>query len=155
MTTETRSAADLIAGLEAARKQFLDALEGIPENGLTKTVSGDWSVKDILAHVASWDELCATDAERASRGHIPALLAFKDEEIDDWNDALMRGRTGFSVPQVWFELEDRRNRLVDALKSAPDAFISGPLAGRMCDILNEHDEIHAKELNEWRQSAGI
>lgn len=155
MTTETRSATDLLAGLDAARNQLRAAIEGLPEAEMTKPVDGTWSVKDMLAHIASWDELGATDIARASRGHIPALMSFKDEEIDDWNAALMRGRLAFTLPQVRFELDDRRDRLVETLKAAPDDLVAGPLVARLCDVVIEHDELHAKEISDWRKAAGV
>lgn len=155
MTTETRSAADLVAALEDSRKLFKDAVGGIADEHMTKPVDGAWSVKDQIAHVASWDELGAADVQRASLGHMPALASFKDEEIDDWNASLMRGRAAFTLPQVWHELDDRHNRLIEALKAAPEALVSGPLVGRLCDVIIEHDQMHAREISDWRQAAGV
>jgi hypothetical protein len=155
MTTETRTAADLISDLEKARSEVRIAIEGLPESEMTRPVDGTWSVKDMLAHISSWDELGATDITRASRGHVPALMAFKDDEIDDWNAGLMRGRTMFSLPQALFELDDRRQRLVEVLNSAPEQLINGPLAARLVDVLVEHDQMHAREISEWRQGAGV
>lgn len=154
MTTETRTAATVIADLEKARTQFLEAINGLSDADLTKTAFDQWSVKDLIAHVSSWDEIGATDLERASRGHIPALMSFKDEEIDDWNTSLMRGRLGFTLPQVQHELSDRRQRLIEVLKAAPEALVAGPLTARLTSVLIEHDTGHAREIRAWRDSAG-
>jgi hypothetical protein len=152
MTTETRTAATVIASLDRARAEFLEAIDGLPDTDLTKTAFGQWSVKDLIAHVSSWDEIGATDLERASRGHIPALMSFNDEEIDDWNASLMRGRLGFTLPQVQYELSDRRKRLIDALNGAPEALVAGPLVARLTTVLIEHDTEHAEAIKPWRQS---
>jgi hypothetical protein len=66
---------------------------------MTKEVSGGWNVKDIVAHLSSWDEVSWLDFERAARGHLPFLLAWNDD-IDEWNKFLMRGRLGFPLTQV-------------------------------------------------------
>ncbi len=153
-TAESTSRAQVFANLEASRKTFLEAIDGLSDADLTKTAFDQWSVKDLIAHVSSWDEIGATDLERASRGHIPALLSFKDEEIDDWNASLMRGRLGFTLPQVQYEISDRHNRLIEVLKSAPDALVTGPLVARLTSVIIEHDTDHANQIREWRQTTG-
>jgi hypothetical protein len=154
MTTQTRAADGLLAELAEARAGLKSVLDGIPESDMTQPVDGTWSVKDMLAHIASWDELGATDLARAARGHVPVLASFKDEEIDDWNASLMRGRTLFSLPQALYELEDRRTRLVETLQACPEDLVAGPLVARLCEVIIEHDGLHAKEIGDWRRAAG-
>jgi len=84
--------AEAIAALEDAHKQLLTALNGIPVNKMTEPMLGDWSVKDVLAHVSSWDELEVQDLRRLGRGHVPIQAAFREDEGDDWNAFLLKGR---------------------------------------------------------------
>jgi hypothetical protein len=64
----------------------------------------------------------------------------------------MRGRTGFSLPQVQHEIADRRTRLMEVLNSAPEALVTGPLGARLTSVLIEHDTGHAKEIAAWRNA---
>ena len=47
---------DLITNLEESRDTFLGVLDSIPQLILkTEAVIGDWTVKDILAHLSRWE----------------------------------------------------------------------------------------------------
>jgi hypothetical protein len=139
----------LLDQLVGARRAMLREIETIPESDMTKPISGDWTLKDLLAHVSSWDEMSWLDLERAARGHIPFVLAWKPEATDHWNQFLMSGRRGFSLEQVKHELMDRRGRLLAVLESNP-GLAEGPLAKRLFEVLISHDSGHAEEIRNWR-----
>jgi hypothetical protein len=47
----------LLDRLEAAWAALTDAYAGVPESTLTEPgVVDDWSVKDVLAHVTTWEQ---------------------------------------------------------------------------------------------------
>jgi hypothetical protein len=147
---------DAIAVLETARKELLAAVDGVPQEKMTVPFLGEWSVKDILAHVSSWDELDAGDFPRLARGHVPLQAAFREEEANDWNAFLMRGRRLFSLPQVMFELEHQRQVAREALDALPDAvFAQGQMVRTFCDMTVDHDCEHAGHIRDWRQNERI
>ncbi len=115
---------DAIAGLEAARKETLDAINGIPEEKMSAVAFGSWSVKDVLCHLASWEQFAVPDLQRISRGHIPQLATLRLEDVDDWNVGLMRSRNLFALPQVMFELEDSRRQYIDGLNAQPEGLFA-------------------------------
>jgi hypothetical protein len=46
----------VLRDMDKAWRAFMDSVRGIPESLMSEPgVSGHWSVKDILAHVAAWD----------------------------------------------------------------------------------------------------
>ncbi|MFB3053539.1 MAG: DinB family protein, partial [Dehalococcoidia bacterium] len=90
---------DAIAVMETVRAETLDAISGIPEEKTTVAAFGTWSVKDVLCHLASWEQFAVPDLQRISRGHIPQLATLRLEEVDEWNAGLMRSRNLFSLPQ--------------------------------------------------------
>ncbi len=54
----------------------------------TAGVNGDWSIKDILAHIATWQQILLERLQAANRGEEPALppdLDVTEEEIDRLN----------------------------------------------------------------------
>jgi len=53
---------DALAALEAARRETLGAIDGIPEDKMTAPAFGDWSVKDVLCHLTSWEQFAALPA---------------------------------------------------------------------------------------------
>ncbi len=111
---------DAIAVMETVRAETLDAISGIPGDKMTVAAFGTWSVKDVLCHLASWEQFAVPDLQRISRGHIPQLATLRLEEVDEWNAGLMRSRNLFSLPQAKFELEESRHQFIDALNAQPE-----------------------------------
>ena len=147
---------DAIAALEAARRDTLDAINGIPEDKLTVPAFGTWSTKDVLCHLTSWEQLAVADLQRVGRGHIPQLATFRGEDVDDWNACLMRSRNLFPLPQVMFELEDARRQLIDGLNALPDnLFASGQMARMLTDGLVHGEQSHTGDIRSWRQKEGV
>ncbi len=147
---------DAIAVLETVRAETLDAINGIPEEKMTVDAFGSWSVKDVLCHLASWEQFAVPDLQRISRGHIPQLATLRLEEIDDWNAGLMRSRSLFPLPQAMFELEESRRQFIDALNALPDnLFAAGQMVRRLTAGLVSGEKGHAADIGEWRQKEGI
>ncbi len=147
---------DAIAVLETARRETLEAVNGIPEEKMTVAAFETWSVKDVLCHLTSWEQLAAPDLQRVGRGHIPQLATFRREEVDEWNVGLMRSRNLFPLPQVMFEFEDSRRQLIDALNALPDnLFATGQMVRMLTDGLVSGENGHAAAIREWRQKEGI
>ncbi len=147
---------DTIATLEATRRETMDAINGIPEDKMTVPSFGAWSVKDVLCHLTSWEQLGVADLQRVGRGHIPQLATFRGEDVDDWNAWLMRSRNLFPLPQVMFELEDARRQLVDGLNALPDnLFASGQMARMLTDGLVHGEQGHIADIRAWRQKEGV
>jgi hypothetical protein len=143
---------DAIAALETARLETMEAIVGIPEEKMAVPAFGTWSVKDVLCHLASWEQLALADLQRVGRGHVPQLATFRMEEVDDWNAGLMRSRNLFPMPQVMFELEDSRRQFLAALNALPDGlFAAGQIARMLSDGLTNGERGHAAEFREWRQ----
>jgi hypothetical protein len=146
------SRAEAYAALDEARAGLMTAFRGLSPEEMTRPVLHGWSTKDLLAHIASWEEQVLPDLERLQRGHTPALTAFNPGQVDEWNAMHVGLRRNFGVDQVLFELEDSRRRLVEALDSlGDDAFISGYVPAT-CGITSGHDREHAAHIRAWRQS---
>jgi hypothetical protein len=78
----------LLADLDAARAAFHDALAEVDEQLVTVPgVVGDWSVRDLVVHVAAWDEHGAAALELASSGR-GADFAYSTTDTDAENDRI-------------------------------------------------------------------
>jgi len=154
MSSEAKTKA--LADLAAAHVGFKETIRGIPDEKLAVVMLGEWSAKDVIAHVGAWDELAALDIRRIGRGHIPCLAAFREEEVDEWNAFYMRGRKLFPPAQVYFELEACYDMLVEALETVPEAMLEqGSLVTNLLAISVHHYEDHGGHIREWRQREGI
>ena len=83
-------------------------------------VIGDWSVKDVLAHVAFWEEIAIPDFERAARGHKLGLATFQPQKYTDrWNEISRALRRDFPLAQVLHELHGFREQMTRTPPSPP------------------------------------
>lgn len=141
--------------LESARRYLLDAIDGLTPEQMTLAVVADWSVKDLLAHVASWDELILPDIRRVKEGQIPAFLTSSPAATDRWNELLIRQRKNFPLEQVLLELHFYRNAALEALDALPEELFTYGYVPAACHLQAMHDREHAAHIREWRQKEGI
>jgi hypothetical protein len=146
---------ETVAEIEAARKEMLAAVEGVPPDRMADVFLDQWSAKDILAHTASWAEFSVNDFQRLSRGHMPCIAAFKEAEVNDWNAFLMRPRKMFPLEQVTFEFNHWHDALLDLLRELPDPMFGPGVLANVCVILHSHLRGHAANVRAWREREGI
>ncbi|MEP7040616.1 MAG: maleylpyruvate isomerase N-terminal domain-containing protein [Chloroflexota bacterium] len=81
---------ELLDGLAAAREEFLAAVADI-EPGLRTTsgLVGEWSARDLLAHVGYWTGHAAESLHRAEQGELNEF-GKDDLSVDDRNDVVTR-----------------------------------------------------------------
>ena len=76
---------DLVAALDAARDDFLDALADVDEDLVTVPgVMDDWSVRDLVVHVAFWADHAASALDLATAGRGDEF-AYSSDETDAMN----------------------------------------------------------------------
>ena len=147
---------ELLARSEEARRALLGAVDGLTGEQMTKPVVGDWSVKDLLAHVASWDEMLLPDMHRVARGDAPALATFDLNRVDEYNAMIMSLRRHFSVEQARRELDISHASLLEAISQLPDsALAEGQFARGMLQICAYHDGEHTEDIQSWRKREGV
>lgn len=146
----------ILAEMAKARESFLASLEGLSDDQMTRPAAGDWSVKDLLAHIACWEEVLVPDVQRLARGDAPALAAFDIKKVDEWNAMLMSLRRHFSLDQARRELETCRERLLEAVAGLPDsALAEGQFARNLLNICVIHDGEHEQDIRDWRKREGL
>ena len=154
MTSEAKAKA--LADVAAAHVHFKEAVRGIPEDRLSVPMHGEWSAKDIVAHVSSWNEMSALDMRRLARGHVPCIAAFREADVNEWNAFLMRPRKLFPAAQVLSELEGCYDALAEALGTVPQAmFEPGQMVSNLLALIGGHYRDHARHIREWREGEGV
>jgi uncharacterized protein (TIGR03083 family) len=137
------------------REQLNSAIDGLPPDRMLVPVLEDWSIKDILSHITSWDELLLPDIYRLARGRAAGLACNVQAANDKWNDLLMSVRRDFPLDQVLAEFAESREALLRALDEVPDdQFDSGYIPGN-CQVTAFHDWEHARDIRAWRNREGL
>lgn len=158
MTSTTGGDRDqLMKDLEQARSELRASYQGLSDEHMTKLGAvGEWSVKDVLSHIVSWEEITLPDLARLTRGDTPTLASFDLNKVDDWNAMIMSLRRNLPLPQVLRELDISRADLMAALGRLPDAALAEGQFGRaLVTICTVHDGEHTEDIRKWREREGL
>lgn len=114
---------ELLNGLQAENQQWVALLDQIgPARMDQPGVTGDWSIKDIVAHLTGWRRRTVARLQAAQRSESappppwPAHLQ-TDDEINAWIYASTQGR---SVREVLDESQQVFQQLLAAVAGLPD-----------------------------------
>ncbi|MCX6049703.1 MAG: ClbS/DfsB family four-helix bundle protein [Chloroflexi bacterium] len=115
--------AKLLKGLQAENQQWAALIDRIgPARMDQPGMTGDWSIKDIVAHLTGWRRRTVARLQAAQRGEPepappwPAHLQ-TDDEINAWIYAANQGR---SVREVLAESQQVFQQLLAAIEGLPD-----------------------------------
>jgi hypothetical protein len=149
---------DVLDHLAGARAALLAAVEGLSETEMTtQPVAGEWTIRDILAHVSGWAAWDLAGIKSILAGERPDFAAIQD--VDTFNARLVDERRGWSLDRILFEMRDTQAALQELLTGLPDAdlFRAGPFQGPYWDSLAgwlrvawEHEEEHVAQIRDWR-----
>src|SRR3989442_9265284 len=107
--------------LEQAWTALKESYAGLSEAQFAEPgVMGGWSIKDILAHVTTWEEEALKYLPLILEGGRPPRYV-KYGGIDAFNAAMTEQKRGLSVADVWRQLDATHRRLVDFVQTVPEA----------------------------------
>jgi len=149
----------LLKRLDKAWEAFKESYVGLSDSELMEPgVTGTWSVRDILAHVTTWEEEALTHLPLILDGGKPPRYSVTYGGIDAFNAQMTEQKRDFSLPEVLRQLDDTHRRLIDFIESAPDdQFIRETrFRHRLRLDTYSHYPKHAEAIRKWREqrSAG-
>ncbi len=147
----------LIGKIEKAWLALLDSIAGLDERQLTQPgVTGDWSVVDILGHVAAWEEEALKHLPHILEGKRPPRYSDLYGGIDAFNALKVEENRRYSPAEARARFEDTHRRLLDYLRDAPEEQIATETRYRRRIRLDtySHYPIHTQAIREWREEQG-
>ncbi len=156
----------MLTQVRAERARLEAVLARVPADRLTEMgVEGDWSVKDLMAHIAAWETQMVRWIETALRGDTPADLALSDEQIDAMNTGFYVGSRDRPLGQVRAEFTASYLRALDLISTVseddlfdPDRFPwrqGRPLWYMVGGNTFWHYREHREAIAAWLQSVGV
>jgi hypothetical protein len=148
---------DALAELGRTRAELLAAIGGMGEVALDrKDVVGDWSVKNVLAHIAAW-EAWVVEAlpARMTTGATPQLFRQRVEDEDRFNAEEVAEREELTPDEQLMELERTRAELLAYLSGLDAAALArkhpwdtweGTLPEYLLEALRDHEAEHLEVL---------
>lgn len=157
---EQMGKAELLERLETARSEWEAALAAVPEESMEQSgVIGEWSVKDIIAHV-SWSEI---EALRVLQDH--ALVSSETDRLwameqDDRNAEVYRQNRDRPLREVLAEARGLYPQLLEAVRGLTEEDLNDParFPGMPADWqpwriiagnTYTHYEEHARNIRAW------
>jgi hypothetical protein len=110
--------------LKYGQRTALAAVDDFPEISLDVAgACGTWSVKDIIAHLASYEEVLVDILSGSlEKQPTPSLDRFI-EMGEHFNDAEVEKRRGKTMPELLDEFNDAHSRAMElAARISPDVF---------------------------------
>ncbi len=146
------------------RTSFWTALAGLSEADLLdETAVGNWSVKDVVGHIADWEQRMLNAARHIhdpSRPEVPPM----SDNLDDWNSLMAARRKANTCQENFRHLRETQallDKFVAQLKPG-DWKLRGPYPwpgdqGTLAELLShiaEHYADHLPDLARWRRERG-
>lgn len=129
MASTERKTTDALDAIAEERVAWSDLVAAVgPDRMLEPGPMGDWTFKDLAAHLTGWRERTIARLEAAGRGEPeppapwPAALT-EDDAINDWIQAQHQDR---SVSDVLADADASYLRLSMAVQSLPTAALWDP-----------------------------
>jgi uncharacterized damage-inducible protein DinB len=150
---------EALARLAESRRALHQALDGLSEEEMTQVqVEGVWTIKDVLGHIASWEETCLEPLQRYADGG-----PFEVQVIANylaWNDEQAARKRDVPLDDILGELATFRQGLVEAVnrlsagqweQRVPFSWGGEGTIAEVLEVLHEHEMEHVRHIQQWRR----
>jgi hypothetical protein len=140
--------------IERAWTAFKESYAGLSDKQLLEPgVTEGWSVKDILAHVNSWEDETLKHLPSLLQGIRPPRYSALYGGIDAYNKLMTENKRDLSLSEVMRQLDETHLRLIEYVQSAPEELLTSDSRFRRRLRLDtySHYPIHAQAIREWRE----
>jgi len=138
----------LLARLALERNQLLRNIETCRIREIDRPFIGEWSLKDIVGHIASWEAEVVAAFREERQGKRPALLDFDNATIDQWNHDHVERKRELNFWSVLEQLRGGRARLLEEIEqvSADEIATEDSIHNRLVLSVIDHDREHWHEI---------
>ena len=143
--------------LDESWKDFEESYAGLSDAQLLiPGVTGQWSVRDIIAHVTWWEEEALEHMPRIRDGGRPPRYKAKYGGIDAFNALMTERRRSLSLAEVRRQHDEIHQRLLEYVRDAPEELFATDTRFRRRLRLDTygHYPVHAKAIRAWRGAGG-
>jgi uncharacterized protein (TIGR03083 family) len=143
----------LLNRLDAAWAALSDSFAGLSDARLVEPgVVDDWSVKDVLAHVTTWEEEALKHLPLIIAGGTPPRYAAQGG-IDAFNARATEAGRRLSLAEVLRRRDETHARLLDFIRSQPEGTFGGQTRARRRLRLDTygHYQEHTGAIRAWRE----
>ena len=162
--------ATLLNTIQEEYARFEELVAPLSEGQLCTTIfEEEWSIKDIIAHAAVWEQICSRWLGEFVRGQTPQPAERLDHES---NDRIYRENKDRTLAEVWTLFHSAHQQFLQQIDMLTQAFseedLNAPhrfawteawpgssLIAVIADNSYEHYSDHAQHIRHWLDVSGI
>jgi len=159
--TEQMNKTKLLDEMHNGYTAFENLLAPLSEAEMTIAgVNGEWSIKDILAHLAAWQKRTLNRLDAAVRNEKPSIPGLtSDEEMHRLNDQFYQENKARPLNDVLTDFRTTYSQILDVVQAAPEeilldsqrvAWLDGnALWELVAGNTYEHYQEHTESIQQW------
>jgi hypothetical protein len=147
----------LFARIDKHYDAFKDSLDGVPaRHWQSRGVLGDWTLKDVVCHVTTWEEEALKALPLIMQGRQPPRYADAYGGLDAFNEMRRSEKADMSLAAARHEMESAHRELLAFLEGVDDAWFvtETPFRRRLRLDTYSHYQEHTKAVWDWRKARG-
>ncbi len=156
----------ILRNLTDSHDKFFRVIEGLSDEAIQEPgVIGNWSVKDIMAHISRWEAEMVKMLWQMQEGQRTDYELSFERNIDDLNSQWQKEMASRSLSQTIADFNAVRKQTIRRLEAFSDEDLSDPdrfpdLKGQPLENLIagnsfEHEAEHAAQIKVWRSQHKI
>jgi hypothetical protein len=163
--TDPATKAELLECTRSEHRRLEAALAGISEPDMLRPgVVGEWSIKDILAHISDWEQRFLSWYQAGRRGEVPERPepGLTWDDLDLLNQRIYDRHRHRSLPDVQAGFDASYRELITAVEAMGEDELftvshfawtrDNPLLLYLRANADEHYAEHADQIEAWRRA---
>jgi hypothetical protein len=144
----------LLKRIDRAWEELKASYVGLSNSELLEPcVTGNWSVRDIIAHVTWWEEEALKHLPVILAGGKPPRYSVVYGGIDAFNAQMTEQKRNLSLDEVLRQQDETHHRLIDFIQTVPEDQFARETRFRRRLRLDtySHYPKHAEAIRKWRE----
>jgi hypothetical protein len=110
---------EIISGLIEARRRILETAEGLAPQERSRVFLGEWSTKELIAHLIGWDYTNAEAVREILAGQKPSFWSHYDRDWQSYNAVLVAKYGRDDWMELMSAVHQSHRQLIDYLRTIP------------------------------------
>jgi hypothetical protein len=109
----------ILSSLVETRRNILAEISKLSERQKNQIFLGIWSVKDLMAHFAGWDDTNLHAVKSLLESKTPSFYEYRDHDWQTYNAMLVKKHKRDSLRELLGSVKDSQKKLIEFLKTIP------------------------------------
>jgi hypothetical protein len=144
----------LLQNLDTAWTELQSSYAGLSDEEMVQPCTiGEWSIKDIIAHVTSWEDEALKHLPTILAGKRPLRYSVTYGGIDAFNAQVMAQKKTLSLTEILRQRDETHHQLIDFIQQVPEEQVMNETRFRRRLRLDtySHYPIHAEAIRNWQK----